>query len=64
MRKYPWTPPDDYHDKGETAAGIMRPSEKLVVIEDGESTLEDLGAFVHIIDNDIGKLITSGKLIF
>ncbi|ESK97796.1 voltage-gated chloride [Moniliophthora roreri MCA 2997] len=43
MRKYPWMPPDDYHDKGETATGIMRPAEKLVVIEDGKSTLEDLG---------------------
>ncbi|KAI3600363.1 voltage-gated chloride [Moniliophthora roreri] len=64
MRKYPWMPPDDYHDKGETATGIMRPAEKLVVIEDGKSTLEDLGVFVNVIDNDIGELTASGKVIF
>jgi len=35
MRKYPWLPPVDYRDKGETAAQVMTPIEKLVVIEDG-----------------------------
>ncbi|KAK7056282.1 chloride channel [Paramarasmius palmivorus] len=43
MRRYPWMPPDDYHDKGETASSrLMRPVQKLVVIEDGENTVEDL----------------------
>ncbi|KAL0067232.1 chloride channel [Marasmius tenuissimus] len=42
MRDYPWLPPVDYHDQGESAAGIMKPIEKLVVIEDGQGTLADL----------------------
>jgi chloride channel 3/4/5 len=42
MRRYPWLPPVDYRDKGETAAQVMTPIEKLVVIEDG-CTLRELG---------------------
>ncbi|KAK1227146.1 chloride channel, partial [Marasmius sp. AFHP31] len=42
MRDYPWLPPVDYHDQGESAAGIMKPVEKLVVIEDGQGTLANL----------------------
>ena len=43
MRQYPWLPPGEYRDKGQTAAQIMKPVEKLVVVEDGmKSTLKDL----------------------
>lgn len=42
MRKYPWLPPVDYRDKGETAAQLMTPTKRLVVIEDG-CTLRELG---------------------
>jgi len=45
MRKYPWLPPVDYRDKGETAAQVMTPIEKLVVIEDG-CTLRELDNLV------------------
>lgn len=44
MRQYPWLPPVDYHDQGETGAHIMKPLDDLVVIEDGSSTVEELGA--------------------
>ena len=43
MRKYPWLPPVDYRDKGETGAHIMKPVEELVVIENNICTLHDLG---------------------
>ena len=42
MRKYPWLPPVDYRDKGETAAQLMTPTDRLVIIEDG-CTLRELG---------------------
>jgi chloride channel 3/4/5 len=42
MRKYPWLPPVAYRDKGETAAQVMTPIERLVSIEDG-CTLGELG---------------------
>jgi chloride channel 3/4/5 len=45
MRQYPWLPPTNYHDKGETGAQIMKPFEELVVIEDERSTVVDLGKF-------------------
>ncbi|PBK72548.1 Cl-channel protein [Armillaria solidipes] len=38
MRKYPWLAPGDYNDDGETGARIMRPVDKLAVIEDGQCT--------------------------
>lgn len=43
MRRYPWLPPVDYHDQGETGAHIMTPLDRLVVIEDGECNILDLG---------------------
>jgi chloride channel 3/4/5 len=43
MRKYPWIPPVEYKDRGETGAELMTPFEDLVVIEDGEMTLLELG---------------------
>src|SRR5437016_776026 len=45
MRGYPWLPPVDYLDKGETGAQMMRPAESLVVIEDGDCTIRELGGY-------------------
>ncbi|KAF8889352.1 Cl-channel protein [Infundibulicybe gibba] len=42
MRQYPWLPPVDYHDQGETGAHIMKSLDKLVVIEDERFTPIDL----------------------
>ncbi|KAF5355341.1 hypothetical protein D9758_006073 [Tetrapyrgos nigripes] len=42
MKQYPWLSPMEYHDRGETAADVMRKTQSLVVIEDGEWTLKDL----------------------
>lgn len=49
LRDYPWLPPVDYHDQGETGAHIMRPIERLVLIEDETCTVLDLGEFTAII---------------
>ena len=46
MRKYPWLPPIDYHDKGETAADIMKYFEELVVVNNANCTMLDLGEFL------------------
>ncbi|KZP21056.1 Cl-channel protein [Athelia psychrophila] len=45
MRKYPCLPPIHYRDKGETAAHIMTPVERLVVLQDG-CTLRDIDDLV------------------
>ena len=46
MRQYPWLPPDEYRDQGQTAAQIVKPVESLVIIHDDEmSTLKDLNTF-------------------
>jgi len=50
MRRYPWLPPVDYHDKGETGAHLMKPLERLVVIEDGQCTVADLDNLVKKYD--------------
>ncbi|KAJ7626366.1 Cl-channel protein [Mycena polygramma] len=42
MRGYPWLPPVDFEDKGDTGAQIMRPLGRLVVIEDERETVADL----------------------
>ncbi|KAG7093968.1 hypothetical protein E1B28_007598 [Marasmius oreades] len=42
MRGYPWLAPVDYHDQGESAAGIMKPVDELVLIEDGQCTVGEL----------------------
>lgn len=42
MRRYPWLPPVDYKDKGETGANIMKPLAQVIVIEDGVTTVRDL----------------------
>lgn len=43
MRKYPWLPPVDYNDKGQTAADVMRPFGSLVKLEDEKLTLKEIG---------------------
>ncbi|KAG5642627.1 hypothetical protein DXG03_002465 [Asterophora parasitica] len=47
MRQYPWLPPVDYRDKGETGANIMKPLEQLVVINDEELSAKELEALLH-----------------
>ncbi|KAK7031437.1 chloride channel protein [Favolaschia claudopus] len=42
MRGYPWLPPADFQDKGDTGAQLMRPADRLVVIEDERETVADL----------------------
>ncbi|KAJ7918813.1 Cl-channel protein [Mycena leptocephala] len=42
MRGYPWLPPVDFEDRGDTGAHLMRPVERLVVIEDERETVADL----------------------
>ena len=47
MRQYPWLPPGEYRDKGQTAAQIMKPAENLVIIQDDlKMSLKDLDAFL------------------
>jgi chloride channel 3/4/5 len=48
MRKYPWLPRTDYHDKGETGADIMKHFEELVVVDNANCTLLDLGEFFDL----------------
>ena len=43
MRQYPWLAPVDHRDEGQTGAQIMRPVDKLTVIEDGHCSPNDLG---------------------
>ncbi|KAJ6624915.1 Cl-channel protein [Mycena sp. CBHHK59/15] len=50
MRGYSWLPPVDYHDKGETGAQLMRPVERLVVIEDDRETIADLESLMNDYD--------------
>ncbi|THU86239.1 Cl-channel protein [Dendrothele bispora CBS 962.96] len=47
MRQYPWLPPVDYHDKGETAADVMRTAQHLTVIDEGELALNDLDGLLR-----------------
>ncbi|KAF8631881.1 hypothetical protein AX15_002146 [Amanita polypyramis BW_CC] len=42
MRRYPWLPPMDYHDSGETGANLMKPFSELVVIQDEQCTTTDI----------------------
>lgn len=44
MRRYPWLPPADYHDKGETGALLMTPFSELVVIQDEACTIANIRA--------------------
>jgi chloride channel 3/4/5 len=42
MRKYPWLPPAEYRDNGETAANVMTLTEKLILVK-ATCTVEQLG---------------------
>ncbi|EMD39275.1 hypothetical protein CERSUDRAFT_112928 [Gelatoporia subvermispora B] len=43
MRQYPWLPPVDFRDRGETVARVMKPAGDLVVVRDeGQCTLREL----------------------
>ncbi|KAH6916019.1 Cl-channel protein [Coprinopsis sp. MPI-PUGE-AT-0042] len=42
MKRYPWLPPVDYRDKGETGAHLMKPVHRLVVIQDGATSVGQL----------------------
>jgi hypothetical protein len=55
MRGYPWLPPVDYTDRGKTGAHVMKRVERLVVIEDGECTVRELG---------VSSLVVDGVLIY
>lgn len=60
MRSYPWLPPTDYRDNGQTAASIMKSADNLTVIHDGGrdalsvsgdlATIKDLREFVEQIN--------------
>ncbi|KAJ7493396.1 Cl-channel protein [Mycena galericulata] len=47
MRGYPWLPPIDFHDHGETGAHLMRPLQRLVVIEDERESLAELDELLN-----------------
>lgn len=49
MREYPWLPPDEFRDRGETAMNIMKPAADLVVLrEDAHGcTLQDIDQVVR-----------------
>ncbi|KAI0091504.1 chloride channel [Irpex rosettiformis] len=53
MRSYPWLPPSEFRDQGQTAASIMKSTDRLVVICDdkeadsGEGTVGALKEFVE-----------------
>lgn len=42
LRRYPWLPYTDYRDKGETAASIMVPFDKLITIKPHGCTIQEL----------------------
>jgi hypothetical protein len=46
MRRYPWVPMADYHDRGETGALLMTPFSELVVIQDEASTVAGISASI------------------
>ncbi|KAF9531719.1 Cl-channel protein [Crepidotus variabilis] len=46
MRRYPWIPPVEYRDRGETGANIMKPLSEIIVIEDCVTTVKDLKALL------------------
>lgn len=47
MRHYPWLPPADYRDTGETGANIMKSMDQLVVINDEQLSAKELEALLE-----------------
>ncbi|TCD69139.1 hypothetical protein EIP91_008615 [Steccherinum ochraceum] len=49
MRQYPWLPPDEFRDNGQTAAQVAKPVENLIIIRDEEErTMKELAEFVNL----------------
>lgn len=46
MRNYPWLSPQEHRDQGETAADLMKPVDRLVVVQQEGCTLSYLGTFL------------------
>ena len=47
MRQYPWLPPDEFQDNGQTAERVVKAVENLVVIRDEqEMTMKELDEFL------------------
>ncbi|RDB23755.1 H(+)/Cl(-) exchange transporter 3 [Hypsizygus marmoreus] len=63
MRRYPWLPAVDYHDKGETGANIMRSLEKLVTIEDERFTVAELEQFLETYDFNGFPIVREKRLV-
>ncbi|KDR80589.1 hypothetical protein GALMADRAFT_240906 [Galerina marginata CBS 339.88] len=42
MRGYPWLPPVDYRDRGETGANLMKPLSQIIAIKEAVTTVGDL----------------------
>lgn len=63
MRQYPWLPPGEYRDKGQTAAQIMKPAHDLVVIHDEQTmSVGELVDFVRHYQFH-GFPVVSGKML-
>ncbi|KAG9017948.1 hypothetical protein FRB90_000074 [Tulasnella sp. 427] len=45
MHGYPYLPPSDFRDRGETAASVMTSTDKLVVLYNNQSTPSELGEY-------------------
>lgn len=63
MQRYPWLPPTNYHDKGETGAQIMKPFEELVVIEDEQSSIIELEYLLKEYDYDGFPVVRREELL-
>ncbi|TFK39947.1 Cl-channel protein [Crucibulum laeve] len=63
MRRYPWLPPVDYRDKGESGASLMKPIEHLIVIEDEGTTINGLDNVLTEYDFHGFPVIRRGKLV-
>jgi len=63
MRRYPWLPSVEYRDKGGIAAHVMKPLEKLVVIENHGCNLKDLNALVKTHQFHGFPVVQDGQLL-
>ena len=62
MRSYPWLPPTEYRDNGQTAASIMKSADSLVVIHDnGDDGFSDV-VTIKELGSKIGTLVNGEKL--
>jgi chloride channel 3/4/5 len=69
MRSYPWLPPSEYRDKGQTAASVMKSAHNLVVIHEDvetdneESTVGGLKTFVERHGYHGFPVVTKGNIL-